>query len=175
MPIKLTLMHAVMPFILLGLLGCGKAFGESSNLYGNPSSVPFKTRNIVVPQIAWGKVTLTGNKTARIWTEGCDAGALEDTFLVLLNSENKVVAYNDDGGSEYPGGCSRLEYKPATTGDFIWEVWHKASTFDPTRKKIYGRVDVKMKEVDPFGRPPFGGSGTKVLGVNVRVDVYLGG
>ena len=117
--------------------------------FGSVSPYTFQSRNIVVPRIGWGKVWLRSGSSYDLWTEQCDGSADEDTLLVLLDSSGRVVAFNDDGGSGYPGGCSRLSYQPALAGYHSWEVWRKPSPGDPTRTGLAGLVDVKLNVSGP--------------------------
>ena len=110
--------------------------------HGSPSPFTFHSRNIVAPRIASGQVTLQSAASYDLWTEGCDGTKAEDTLLVLLGPNDKVVAFNDDGGAGYPGGCSHLTYQPTFGGAHRWEVWRKPTPQNPTRATPEGLVDV---------------------------------
>ena len=114
--------------------------------HGSPSPYTFHSRNIVVPRIGSGEVTLQSTTTYDLWTEQCDGTPAEDTMLVLLSSSGKVVAFNDDGGAGYPGGCSRITFLPSNSGTYRWELWRKPSPQTPTRATPEGLVDVKINE-----------------------------
>lgn len=133
--------------MLLFALACGPTedeIGTSEAELASATTFEFQTRNIKVPQIASGAVTLAGGICHEIFTTRCDGTSKDDTLLVLLSGDN-VVAFDDDSGAN---GCSRIRYRPTSTVDLHWEVWRKPSDRDPTRSHAAGRVDVRHKELE---------------------------
>jgi len=133
----------------LGIVGDGEedpSLMTPASSPGGPGPYTFHSRNIVVPQIGSGQVSLKTTVTYNLWAEGCDGTAAEDTLLLLLDPQGKVVALNDDGGSAYPGGCSHLTYRPASSGTYRWEVWRKPAPVNPTRATTEGTVDVMLSD-----------------------------
>lgn len=61
------------------------------------------------------KVTLVAGQYYTFAQIGTGINSLQDTYLSIRNSTNKIVAYNDDGGS---GTSSLLTYKPTTSGTY---------------------------------------------------------
>ena len=114
--------------------------------YGSSSPFTFHTRNVVVPRIASGEVTLHSGYTYDLWAQGCDGTSEEDTLLVLLAPGGAVAALNDDGGAGYPGGCSHVSFTPTHGGTYRWELWRKPTPRDVTRATAQGKVDVLFNE-----------------------------
>jgi serralysin len=61
------------------------------------------------------KVTLVAGQYYTFAQIGTGINSLQDTYLSIRNSTNKIVASNDDGGS---GTSSLLTYKPTTSGTY---------------------------------------------------------
>ena len=93
----------------------------------------------------WIRISLTAGQTVQIDLTGRGTNPVDDTFLRLYNGNGRLVASDDDGGSNL---FSRLVFTPAVSGTYYIEA---ASFYD----RESGAYAVAVQEVaEPTGPIP---------------------